>query len=1086
MRGLVFGAVAFAVLAVNAFEVVERDGRFTVKDGARVIISDLSVERGGAGAKPKFVRTGKSAPRVWNEWDESADGRYRLEVVEHADGTVEITMLGQVFPFDKLRGRRLNFTVPREVLAGREFRALAGDGREWRERKGVVDAAFGRTRETREQYRWFCADGIVFDFNPLGAADYTSGYTQNGIKGTWAVVPKKDGDFLLMGGSDLTRAWGGFMGCKFVLRKGSFADYGKYHFVEKYRYASPMPVCRLVALGAAAFGKAYADGNFAWTDEKGFGWESPVSGNAVVRGHKEGVYYAAVKGRGKGVYRFSGLEDGYYLLTVDAGNYKGVANRFSVRFDGGDATSDGGIVRDVTVAKRTARQFTRAVHIKGGTGRVVLEGDWLVSAIGLQPLLGDGEDYSVTRGFWFTDGYEPCVIYRNSDTSAPMTFAVGDDTYDLPEPGTETAGTPRDPPTPVELPDPDQPSLDWMKNASIGRTAAGDVTLAEFDDPETLVKYFDQEFDGRGYNAIMGTGLHSRHTFPGSIDRSVDAIRRHAAEAHRRGMKFIDHHDGTVLWNTQVGLRVLMQRADELLRSRVDGRPSWHFCPCNEKLCETWYGYLRRLVAEAKVDALQLDEVEFWAHGCACAACRKRFREEVGWSIPMNECDPSLADEYSPLRRRWDDWRIKTITNWFVELRRRLKDVKPDLVLTMYTTHYGLTASMPHRGGSSDLIDLGRAINFFGTEVMTRNVSACLRCLPAYRKVAHALHNAYGTPIWAWYYGSNATVDYLAMCLANMNGESALLGDNPPGPGEPRGAEFLASPLNMRREGAKTVAEVALLYSGQSRDWNRLSDQVYEIIGIAQELERLHIPYDVLLDRSIEAKTLAKYKVLFVGSANCVTDGEVAEIKAFAKRGGKVWLSALAGTCDRIGNPRETWAFADVFPGVTPAVRKPVIVRDAGNFRYTSLQDSQKCVTREAYVGAVAGPAPDPAVEAKVAAELREFCRGAEVWTVDAPDKVYTTLWREADGTLVVHFLNGTGCDLKPGEKVTAAAPKNPFPALEKDVAFTVRGGTAATAYSPDFTFGGRELVVRRNADGTLTVTLPKEFMKAYTLVRIK
>ena len=1062
LRGLVFGMAAVAALAANAFEVVEKDGRLSVCDGTRIVVSGISVERDGASGSVRRGRSDGDGAKVWNEWDETRDGRYRLEVAERADGSVEITMSGQVDPYDKVRSRYLRLDVPKGVLDGLEYRMLAGNGRKWDERRGTLDESFASAAPG--DCRWFAAGGYVFDFNPIGAGDYCSTYQDTAIKGVCSVAAKKGGGFEIRGGSRCGRSYGGYTGAKVVIRKGVFEDYDRYHFVRAFRYSDHLKASHALSFGADKTGRDFTDGHVAWQAGKRFGWERLPASAACAKGAKEGVLYSAVTGSDKAVYRIDGLADGYYAVTFSAGNFTGTENAFG--FDVRTADGDVWTASALSVAPKTARRLSRAVHVRGGALRFALNGRWLVSSIAVQPVMGDGEDFSVSRGFWFSDGYEPCALFRNADYAAKPVFPVADETIDLPEPGTECAGNAKPIPAPVELPDPDDPALAWVRTARIGRCLANNVSMAEFDDPATRAKWFDDNVEGHGFNVLFFSGMHSRHTYTGNLERGIEATRRQAAEAHRRGMKYIDHHDATLNWNVMGGFRSLMERLPELIRSKTDGLPSYQFCPCNEAFNRRYYAYLRRLV-EAGVDGFQIDEIGFWKHGCVCADCRRKFHADTGWSLPANECHPAFTDKRNPLARVWFEWRRKALTNWFVGLRQRVKDVKPDLVVCMYTTHHGFIMNAVDAAGHADLIDAGRAVNFFGTEVMTRNVMQSARCLPVYRKMYRLLNLAYGCPLWGFYYGSTPENAYFATCLGNMNGELAMPPEVARPYGIPDAVAFCGSPYNMVRAGAESVAEVAVLFSSYSRDWNEGVSSNAEALGLAQELEAMHVPYDIIGDIGLEGD-VSKYKVLFIGAAQCLSDREIASLRAFAERGGRVYMRPTAGSRNAVGEPRPEGALD--YP-LSPS---------AGAFFAKELTPPNKKVFSY-----------DAARARAFRAEIAKLVAGADVWRTDAPGGVFTTVWRETKGpdgrATVVHFLNATGCDdLKVGETCTFASPKVPFPALEKDVVFTIGGGKSATAYSPDFGFGGRSLAARRNADGTLTVTLPKELLKGYTIVRIK
>ncbi len=1043
--------------------------------------------------------------KVWNEWSEERQTRYRIEVAQRMDGAVEISMTGEMEALNPFMTRLIHLTVPQGVLNGKPYEALVGNGRKYIPEKGTCDTAF-----KGGGYRWFTADGLIFDFNPFGAVDYCSGYSAGAVKGVWNVMQTAEGKFVLTAGSTM-KNYGGFTGGKVVIREGTFADYGKYHLIDRYSYSQHLFPSRLLAFGADKTGKQYANGNIPFDEKLGYGWSSGTQ--TVQKGYDEGALYSNVTGT-DATYTITGFQDGFYVLTVGAGNYTGTPNRFSVDVNGME------LATETTIASRKVWYSSRAIRITGGKAEFHFKGQYLLSIIGVQPLMGDGEDFFIQRGFWVSRGYEPANIYRSCDYDRQAVLRIFMENYDMPVPGTETSSTPKAPPRPVKLPDPNQPSLAWLKNAQIYRVLSNSATLGELDDTQVRKAYLDQELAGKNYNAMMVSGMHSRHTYFNHIDRGINAIGKIAQEAHSRGMKLIDHHDSTLLWNVDAGLRTLAERLPELGKALNDNLPSFQLCPSNPTFNETYYAYLRRLV-EAGVDGFQIDELCFWPHGCSCQFCREAFRRDTGWTLPLNELDKNLNNPDSELMKRWFDWHIATITNWFVELRRRLEDIKPDLVLCNYTTHWGFTRSLPRHKASSSLIENGRAMNFFGTEVMTRNVMQSSRPLLPLRKMKNLLSIAYKAPIWGWYYCSDWQTNYFSWCVGNMTGQAALLSTVDEPPEMPKFEQFGASPYNMNKQGATQIAEVALLFSATSRDWNSLIGFDNELFGIAQTLEALHIPYEFIGDMSVTHEQLSKYKALMVCASGCLSDAEIKVIRGFAERGGIVQMSTIAGYFDEFGKKRDNWPFADIMGFSTqhssampktdsidtgngvvkleaplasfvPAkyaidplgVEKPY---GKGRFFYRAVPLAAKFNAHETSAGGTWSYNADPLLETYFRQRVATLLKPASYWQVTLPDKVYTAIWREANGSQVIHFLNATGTNIKFGETMKNTAPEPAFPQLAEDVVFTIPAPACQSicAYSPDFA-GERKLAFTQNQDGTITATLPKDLLTAYTIVRIK
>ena len=159
-----------------------------------------------------------------------------------------------------------------------------------------------------------------------------------------------------------------------------------------------------------------------------------------------------------------------------------------------------------------------------------------------------------------------------------------------------------------------------------------------------------------------------------------------------------------------------------------------------------------------------------------------------------------------------------------------------------------------------DYIDLARTVNFFGMEVMSRCVMKGVRAELPLRRSQNPVMLAYGTPMWDWYYNADWQNDYVAWALSAMTGHSPLLAEVDMGPDVPDYPRFGASPLAMNKRGAHPVAEVALLFSSDSRDWNvRALKMRDDLFGTAQAMEARHIPYEVIGQMSLDEAHLSKY-----------------------------------------------------------------------------------------------------------------------------------------------------------------------------------------------------------------------------------
>jgi len=971
---------------------------FAIEHNGKVVCSSVCPSLGGKVepcAEERTAVTNRNGDVVYNLLSRQSDCRWRLEAAQRHDGAIELTIAGDIGPFDSSRSRLLELDLPDSVWKGVPYRSLQGNCRDWREASGTLGG-----EKAPEPCHWLAAGGLIFDFCPQGGGEYYAHYGYGAATGVWQ-IGNTNGCVRLSGGG-MVPPYGGYAGTKVVIREGTFDDYDSIHFLRVYHYRHLPQTCVYDVVGPT---NAY------------------------------GAAYSSLAGSGNWSRTYDKLRDGYYILNVEAANPEGKKNRFSL------TANDAEFAREVSVPAKKVRMLSRAIKVTGGKLTVKASGSYLISLVALQPIISAEEDFSVDRGWWLVDGYEPGSFFRNCDFAKPAVFPLRDECVDLPVPGQEPKRLHAETPPEVCLPDPKSDELAWLKTAKIYRLMSNQSTLAEFDRPGDLSRFLDTCTAGK--NIIMLSGMHSRHTYIGHLDRGVEAIRRICTEAHRRGIKVFDHHDATLLWNICGGFRVMMERLPEVMRDMDRHLPCFSFCPNNRAFKAKYLAYLRRLV-EAGVDGFQIDELEFWGHGCVCADCCEAFRKDTGGELPLVTGRNPLNDKTSELYRRWYCWRQRKVTDWFIELRKSVMDLNPNLVLNMYITHDGFFGSGTRRNSSWDLIDLGRTVNFFGTEVMTRNPMSSARSLPPLRKMKASLSLAYGTPLWAWWYAANRRTDYFAWAISSMNGEVPLLSNFAPDLTFADYTGFGDSPAAMGVGKARTMAKLALVFSEYTRDWGDAKRFYENLLGLAQELEALHVPYDIICERSLTEGGLAKYSALALGTADKLPEACRKVIAAWQAKGGQLI---------------ETPPASDFF-----VEEMMVGWKLPANF-YRSVGTEK---------------------EKEFQKTLREVVKPYEVWRTDAPDKVYTALWEDEKGSIFAHFLNATAKSPAPGTVVITHSPEDPFPAIGRDIVFAFPFPIKrAVAVSPDFA-GEIELSVQRVGKSIYKLVLPESAFKRYTLVRME
>ena len=431
---------------------------------------------------------------------------------------------------------------------------------------------------------------------------------------------------------------------------------------------------------------------------------------------------------------------------------------------------------------------------------------------------------------------------------------------------------------------------------------------------------------------------------------------------------------------------------------------------------------------------------------------------------------------------------------------------------------------------------------------MPRNIFAVYRSVAAFRRLKNYFHHSFGLPVYGEVYtgGDYWNNAYFGWALNNLNGQSTWgMSPHPTlKPGDSDYRLFTREKGNIDRRKATTLSRVAVYFSPISRDWPQLSSYVTSVLGYSMAMNDMHLEHDFITNVNFNDQTLAKYKVLIMNNNLCMTDEEVAQALRFAENGGVLFLSLRAGFKDGNGVLRGKWAFADVFGGMVPVfgrnVMYPKMALEGREYLFEKpvlgvrVQKLPKDIKRIGELFLEGAARPEPAmvvarhgkghvvytpldfgttiwVPEQMVGQVFEgmrypVCQEAAVtlhkqlaeaigleesayscWNAgNTPESVLTGLFQE-DGNYILHFLNAGGSRMKPGEKIPPCLPEPFFPAIEEDIRFVVFSGAkkpvAVYAVSPDFE--GRIPLDAKLEGMYLSITLPRQYMKAYTLVHV-
>jgi hypothetical protein len=336
-----------------------------------------------------------------------------------------------------------------------------------------------------------------------------------------------------------------------------------------------------------------------------------------------------------------------------------------------------------------------------------------------------------------------------------------------------------------------------------------------------------------------------------------------------------------------------------------------------------WGDYLIDVCAELAQD-YALDGYSFDGNYhpalCHCPACKEAYRT-AGHDLPVK------ADLDDVAYRHYLVWRGERLEDHYRRLQRRLKQVNPDAVLMSWSVNAGryghlLTSprAMPTR--LNQLFDLPMQEWWLdetnvGASVAPAFGAAYLAGTTGHRPNASEPYlMSRGNPAGT---DSFPAHERLARCfLALTNGGLAPQSYGWPGHADSADDVF----REVARRGrwltrCEPVRWAALLVSEQTRQFYAYKDvadrYLPHVFGAFRAAAEEHLPLALVNDWDLDAKALAKYRVLVLANAAALSDAQAEAVRAYVKGGGGLVATAESSLCDELGRHRRDFALADLF-----------------------------------------------------------------------------------------------------------------------------------------------------------------------------
>ena len=508
----------------------------------------------------------------------------------------------------------------------------------------------------------------------------------------------------------------------------------------------------------------------------------------------------------------------------------------------------------------------------------------------------------------------------------------------------------------------------------------------------------------------------------------------------------------------------------------------FRWIPCINN--EAWRAYMEKILtialAEGGFDGIMFDNC--FAYACYCPRCEAAFRRHVR-SLPDIEerfgfstmagvrqpkryhwegCEaPPPKDVRDPLLQEWYRWRARTLTEVVRRFSRHIKSVKPDAIVSAnsgsFRGTYGYTWNSVNvidmaDGGLDFLMMQTGDFPEFGPqgEIVSRvrnlkladdiGKPICALC-DADAGASEIDESMYLRPLvedLAWGgVPTDRTVMAPARCPGFIDERRFQLRKGVLGKFDAFAKE------NRRMFEAKSHKPVRVFYPVEPLG---LCPSLIASLNVAEEVMlRRHVPFGYLIAKDASAPAIpADCEVVVLPNAKWMSDAQVASVRAFAERGGKVVATGSSAFWDECGRQR----FENP---LEPLKRLP-------NVSWRAQAD----VPLTNVVGWTSRVLPPADRGAALMADFAKVGFRPRVAFEGLPEEVFVEIKELGDG-LAVHFVNYN-------------------PAVRTgDVRMTVPSGTASVTFVEPF---GDEPSVRTLTVADGQVTLPP--FSQYAMISVK
>ncbi|MBN2583767.1 MAG: alpha-L-fucosidase [Planctomycetes bacterium] len=343
-------------------------------------------------------------------------------------------------------------------------------------------------------------------------------------------------------------------------------------------------------------------------------------------------------------------------------------------------------------------------------------------------------------------------------------------------------------------------------------------------------------------------------------------------------------------------------------------------CPNNPGYRQFCRNQIEDLLGRYRFDGLFYD-MTFWPGVCLCEHCRRRYRNETAQEIP------TTIDWFDPAWCRFQDAREQWMLDFALMLNDTARRASPGI--TVYHNFASALANWMSVGFRNSAANDFLGADFYGDPVEQLTVSKLMVNLSEHPPVEFMTSRC----LTLIEHESNKSYETIRMqALATTLFSGAMLfidAIHPDG-------SVNAAPYEMIRRvydemsryepylGGAAVEDVAVYFSSESKMdfaenghgvgetiWRRNYPHLHSVRGVCRTLQEAHVPFGVITRRQLGA--LGRYKVVVLPNILRMDLEEVAALREYVRRGGRLYASRYTSLTETRGTRHDDFMLAEVF-----------------------------------------------------------------------------------------------------------------------------------------------------------------------------